>query len=73
VETEGAYRISFDIADSEGGLANVWVDGEPVRTGLDCPAGGGTEFISVTFLPGVHAIRVQAASGGFELVRLIID
>jgi hypothetical protein len=63
----GQYSVTLDTANSEGGSATLWVDGVAVRTGLSCPNGGATASVAVTLAPGVHAVRVQAKSGGFDL------
>jgi hypothetical protein len=63
----GRYGITLDTANSEGGQATLWVDGVAGKTGLDCPNGGATASIVVTLASGVHAVRLQAASGGFDL------
>ncbi|MBN2083635.1 MAG: hypothetical protein JW748_00325 [Anaerolineales bacterium] len=65
--TAGQYSITLETANSEGGQATLWVDGAAVSTGLYCPDGGATESATVTLAPGVHAVRVKANAGGFEL------
>jgi hypothetical protein len=72
-ETAGPYSISLDTANSEGGQATLWVDGVAVKSGLDCPDGGATESVAVTLAPGVHAVRVQAGAGGFDLNAIRIN
>jgi hypothetical protein len=72
-ERAGTYRLAIDTAAGTGGKATLWVDGVAVAVGLDCPEDGGTKPVSITLAPGVHAIRVQAAAGGFDLVRIRIQ
>jgi hypothetical protein len=66
-ETAGQYSITLETANSEGGQATLWVDGAAVQTGLDCPKDGETAPVTVVFTSGVHAVRVQANAGGFDL------
>jgi hypothetical protein len=72
-ETAGQYGIILDTANSEGGQATLWVDGVAVKTGLCCPNGGATASITVTLAPGVHAIRVQADTNGFDLNKIRVS
>jgi hypothetical protein len=71
VHADAAGRFTLVLVTAgAGGKATVWVDGAVVAVGLDCPAGGETEPLSFALTPGVHSIRVQAAAGGFDLVRV---
>ena len=72
VETAGTYSIALDIADGGSGRMTLWVDGMAAGIALDCIGGGQTAPITVVWTPGVHAIRVQAVGGGFEVARVLI-
>jgi hypothetical protein len=73
VAAAGSYSITLATSNSDGGQATLWVDGTAAATGLDCPGAGETTPVTVTLAPGVHAIRVQAGAGGFDLNAVRIN
>lgn len=69
----GTYQLTLEISNSSNGQATLWLDGSALQTNLVCPANGETAPIAMNLTPGVHAIRVQAATGGFDLRALRIS